>query len=218
MLCVVYNKFNLLDPHILHISYVRHGSYIVLFDIIMTKDLTVINKENLGGWSISFEMVSDIYSKVPIGSTILEFGSGNGTKELLKLYNVISIEHDITYIGYAVGSQYIYAPMTDLEHPVVGFKHINKWYDIERIRKGLENKKYDCIIIDGPHGSWKKNQGRPGILNYISEFNTNVPIYVDDIVRANKVAHGEDELKLANHLSKLLNKKLKLTDRFAILD
>jgi len=183
----------------------------------MNIDLSIIDKNNLGNWSISYEMLLDILNRVPIGGTILEFGSGNGTKELLKFYKVISVEHDINYVNYAQGSYYIHAPITDLDHPVHKFNYINKWYDMNKIREGLKDKHYDCILIDGPHGSWKKNQGRPGILNYIDEFNTNVPIYVDDVVRTNNVKHGDDELKLAHYLSDLLNKKIELIDKFAVL-
>jgi hypothetical protein len=45
------------------------------------------NKENLDGWAIPREAFEWIYENLPHGSTILELGSGNGTKELVKYYN-----------------------------------------------------------------------------------------------------------------------------------
>lgn len=42
------------------------------------------NKENLDGWAIPREAFEWIYENLPHGSTILELGSGNGTKELGK--------------------------------------------------------------------------------------------------------------------------------------
>jgi hypothetical protein len=180
-------------------------------------DLSKIDTNNLGGWSMSYEMLLDILKYVPEGGTILEFGSGNGTNELLKYYNVISVEHDINYVGYVTGSKYIYAPIGDMPHTIKGFRHIKQWYNIDKIQEGLKDRKYDCIIIDGPHGSWKKGQGRPGILCYVNQFNMNVPIFVDDVVRPNNPKHGDDEMKLAKELSTLFNKKIILKDKYAIL-
>ena len=45
-----------------------------------------------GEWAISEELYEDIKSILPEGKTILEFGSGSGTHELLKHWSVISVE------------------------------------------------------------------------------------------------------------------------------
>jgi len=57
---------------------------------------------------------------------------------------------------------------------------------------------YDFILVDGPTGII----GRIGFLHNLDLFNTNVPILIDDTNRPS-------ELKLANELSKKLNKKMK---------
>ena len=78
---------------------------------------------NLGGMAISQELVNWIYNNIPEGSTILEFGSGYGTAELVKKYTVYSIEDNIDWVNFVPESTYFYAPIKD------------NWYDISFIDK-----------------------------------------------------------------------------------
>lgn len=113
-------------------------------------------------------MIKWIKEKIPAGSTILEIGSGEGTKLLLDAgYNVISIENDPEYYG-KYHDNYILAPI------------IGGWYDHEAIAYGLYGRKYDLIIVDGPKGS----KLRGGFYKHRDIFSHSVPILIDDTVRA----------------------------------
>ena len=53
-----------------------------------------------GGWSFSCDFLNLVKGEVPSGSTILEFGSGDGTEKLCENYTVYSIEEKvIEFIG-----------------------------------------------------------------------------------------------------------------------
>jgi hypothetical protein len=139
---------------------------------------------NLGGWAICQGVFSWIKNNLPEGSTILEFGSGTGTIELTKHYNVYSIEQDPEWVGLAKKSNYIYAPIK------------GGWYDPDVLFKNLPNK-YDLILVDGPKGSGN----RIGLANHWNKLNTNVPIIMDDTDRPK-------EFSFALETSKTLNKKI----------
>ena len=156
-------------------------------------------------WCTSYMMhnnlLSFIINYLPERSTILELGSGHGTKILAKHFNMISIEHDINFINM-YDSNYVYAPIVNSY----------SWYDVSIVKKNLVNLHYDLIIVDGPGGgSWKGLTKRIGFYENINLFKTNLPIIIDDFDRA-------DGHELVEKLSSLLNKKVKVIDeRSAIL-
>ena len=66
-------------------------------------------------------------------STIVELGSGNGTNRLVSEYTVYSIEDDEKWGGYCEGSNYIHAPLINLdesEEPI-------RWYDPAILKNSL---------------------------------------------------------------------------------
>ena len=88
----------------------------------------------LGGWAISPQCFAWILDNVPSGSKVLEFGSGMGTGELVKHFDMTSIEQDSFWMNGFTGSRYIYAPIVD------------DWYSWEALENGnLEN---DYFLID----------------------------------------------------------------------
>lgn len=127
---------------------------------------------NFGGYAISEEMYDWILENLPKGSTILELGSGKGTRELCKFYKMFSIEHDKRWLNYAK-STYIHAPII-----TYGKKKEYKWYDRKVIKKKIP-KEYDLLLVDGPNGYI----GREGFVRNIVLFNMNVPIIIDDTQR-----------------------------------
>lgn len=136
--------------------------------VVIDTDLkSIINYDSFGGWSISKELFDWILNNIPKGSTILELGSGDGTKELVKFYNVYSVEHDIEWVGLVPESTYIYAPLID------------GWYDVEVLKDKLPIT-YDLLLIDGPIG-----KNRVNIIHHYEMFNKNVPIIIDDTNREN---------------------------------
>lgn len=96
-----------------------------------------------GGSNICKEMFDFISDKLEAGSTILEFGSGEGsTGQLSKLYKMHSIEHDKKYVD-AYDSTYCWAPIDQNTN----------WYSLNIVEKFLSDVKYDMVLIDGPVGS-----------------------------------------------------------------
>lgn len=155
-------------------------------DYIMLKYPKGNKKKKFGGWSISEELFNWISENLAEGKTILELGSGKGTVELTRYYNVYSIEHNKRWVGYAEKSTYIHAPIVKYD----GYL----WYDAEIVKEQLP-KEYDLILVDGPPG----DIGRGGFLKNIHLFNTDVPIIIDD---SNRKAEGEMLDSLVDKLKK----------------
>lgn len=147
--------------------------------------------ENLDGWAIPREAFEWIYNNLPHGSTILELGSGNGTKELVKYYNVISIEQNADWLNYVPRSNYIYAPLKDYQ---LSDGNTVRWYDDSLFEKLPVH--YDLLLIDGPIGVDRFN-----ITYFIDRFKQNIPYAIDDTNR-------EIDKNLAITLSNKLNKKI----------
>jgi 16S rRNA A1518/A1519 N6-dimethyltransferase RsmA/KsgA/DIM1 with predicted DNA glycosylase/AP lyase activity len=148
-----------------------------------------MNLNNFNDWAISYDVYKWIKKNIKNSSTILELGSGTGTKELCKLYTVYSVEHNQKWVNYT-SSNYIHAPIKNQN----GYN----WYDIDILKKELP-KEYDLILIDGPPGSI----GRKPFLDNLNLFNLNVPIIIDDTNRK-----AEQELFL--ELNKKLNRKFEV--------
>jgi hypothetical protein len=140
------------------------------------------NFNNLNNWAISNELFGWVKDNLEEGKTILEFGSGTGTIELTRHWKVYSVEQNKEWVGKAPKSTYIHAPIK------------NGWYD-EQIVFNQIPKQYNLIIIDGPAGS----EFRPGIDKYIKNFNTNIPIILDDTHRK---ADRDHAINLAKTLGK----------------
>lgn len=140
------------------------------------------NLDNLDNNAISREAFNWIQDTIPKGSTILEFGSGTGTIELSKLYNVITIEQDEKWLHKAILATYIYAPIK------------NGWYDENIVFDNIGDD-YKLIIIDGP---WGTNL-RPGIDKHWHKFNTDIPLLFDD-------THRQEDRDHAISVAKQLNK------------
>ena len=126
-------------------------------------------------WELSPNLLRDIYSLVPEGSTILELGSGASTAILSHKYKMISVEHDAEWVG-KYNSKYIHAPIKEYK-PTRKFGGDSFWYDAEVLKKELPKYKYDALIVDGPKGS------RVGIWKYKELFDWTVPTFVDDVQR-----------------------------------
>jgi hypothetical protein len=149
------------------------------------------DKKNLNGWALPEEAIEWIYNNIPEGSTILELGSGNGTKELVKRYKVYSVEENKKWLELVPETTYIYGSIKSYKNDK---PHTRGWFDDSVIEKFPE--KYDLLIIDGPTGN-----NRVNFLNFYEHFRNDVPIVIDDTQR------GGDKL-MAIEVSKLMNKKI----------
>lgn len=150
----------------------------------------IYNEKNLDGWAIPREAFEWIYNNIPHGSKILELGSGNGTKELVKYYSVFSIEENEKWVGVVPTSNYIYSPLK--QYPNAN-KHSCCWYDVDYL-KDLP-KDYDLIIIDGPVGN-----NRGNFIHFKELFKSDVPYVIDDTNR-------EGDKKMALQLAESLGKE-----------
>ena len=103
-----------------------------------------------------------IFDNLAEGSKILEFGSGLGTIELTKKYQVTSVESKSQWLYLAEDSTYIYAPL------------VNDWYDWAALEL-LTDQTFDLILIDGPFDLEK----RIGVFDW---FQNNPKVFSDAIL------------------------------------
>lgn len=123
---------------------------------------------------LSNEAIEVIQQTLPQGSTILELGSGQGTKDLLDMgYKVISIEQDPEW-QHKYHDNYIPAPIKNYD--------TYWWFDAEYLNN---LPPYDFLLVDGPTGppTPEFNNCRIGLLDHKHLFNLTVPILVDDTNR-----------------------------------
>lgn len=149
------------------------------------------DSKNLEGWAISIPVFEWIYNNIPHRSTILELGSGNGTKELCKHYRVYSIEENKKWADNSP-SKCFFAPIADFSGKI---RHSSGWYNESVLDK--IPKKYDLFIIDGPVGNNRLN-----FMQYHEYFYMDCPIIVDDLHK------GPSFVKMAETLASIYNKKI----------
>ena len=144
--------------------------------------------DNESAWMLPPKVFEWIETNIAFGSTILEFGSGEGSKRLSLNYELYSVEHNPEWIHSSNGTC-LYAPikLSDKFPGELG------WYDLLSIKDKLP-KKIDLMIIDGPNGSI----GRSGILAHTDFFTWEYPVLIDDL-------HRENEYQFSQELSKNLN-------------
>ena len=141
-----------------------------------------LNYDNLNGWAISEEAIKWMIANIPEGSTVLEFGSGNGTIELAKFFDVISVDNDKEWSGLTTKAKYIVTPIID------------NWFQMDAVYEAIKGKDIAVVIVDAPLGSGN----RKGFIKYAKEFSKSV-IIVDD-------THRSAELKLAVAISKIVGR------------
>ena len=146
--------------------------------------------KNLGNWAIGEGAFEWIYNNIKHGSTILELGSGTGTIELCKYYNVYSVEQEARWLNLA-HDQYIFAPLKSYDNMA---PHSSGWYNDSMFEKLPTN--YDFLLIDGPVGN-----NRANFMLFHEKFNFDIPVLLDDTQRGEVV-------KMANDLSKIYNKTI----------
>lgn len=170
-----------------------------------------------GGWRTSDALQRDIEAFAQEGDTVVEFGSGTGTKDLVDLgLQVYSVEHNEYWCDFGkkagIDSDYQHAPIVALPEAISGFPKQVEWYDVDSVEevcgRAIENSRaghVDHVLIDGPPGEI----GRAGVLYSIKHGHldvSNAVIFIDDIHRA-------DELNLGIALSQLLLKTHKIVKR-----
>lgn len=130
------------------------------------------------GWGLTPEAFQSIFDNWKEGSTILEFGSGQGTRILSKKYKMISIEDDINFIN-KYNSIYLHVPLIKYTKDIFPidydiFNEDQHWFNPIELKSKLTDLQYDYILLDGPKGY------RGGILSYLDLFDFEKPVLVDD--------------------------------------
>lgn len=141
--------------------------------------------------SLSVEAFQWICTTLPQSSHILELGSGEATRELVKAgYHLISVEHDSAWLG-KFDSHYIHAPLK------------GGWYDASKL-VALKDLDYNLILIDGPPACTRatKNRRRT-FLRHLALFDTRKSILIDDCQRSG-------ELQLLKDLQERLQRSYEL--------
>ena len=142
-------------------------------------------------WMLPPEAFAWIEANIPKRSTVLEFGSGDGSQRLANRYDLWSIEHDEQWIG-KTKSNYVMAKIID--NPVSQKAGEQGWYDpifFEKIPQSAE-----LIVVDGPVGTI----GRSGLLHHLEKLPQFRYIMVDDTDRP-------EEERLSQQLAERLNLK-----------
>ena len=128
--------------------------------------MPIYSKRNTwGGNEISLELFIYLKDFLPSGKTILELGSGWGTSQLIRYWNVWSIESNPEWHAKFNKNQSVLVPIKDT------------WYDPEILKKFLSGLTYDLLLVDGPYDN------REGLITHFDLFNPQIPIVFDDVAR-----------------------------------
>lgn len=134
---------------------------------------------NFGGWSIDIDLYNWVVANLPAGKTILELGSGMGTAELIKLWNVYSVEENQQWVN-AYHQQYIHAPIVD------------DWYD-KKALLALPSS-YDLLLVDGPAYGTRNEMNK--YLNDLKFYTSGCKLVVfDDVDRTMDMTCYENFMK-----------------------
>lgn len=147
-------------------------------------------------WMLPAEAFAWIEANIPKHSTVLEFGSGDGSQRLANRYDLWSIEHDEQWMG-KTKSNYVMAKI--IHNPVSEKTGEQGWYDpifFEKIPQSVE-----LIVVDGPVGTI----GRSGLLHHLEKLPQFGCIMVDDTDRP-------EEKRLSQQLAEQLNLKCETID------
>lgn len=138
-------------------------------------------------WALCDGVLEAVFQLTTEQSSILEFGSGFGSKLISDHRTITCVEHNQKFVGQFDGVNYIHAPLVPIR-PLDAFED-TQWYDFEEITACLPDK-IDMIIIDGP----PKDIGRSGILHNLDRFSETSLWIIDDVQR-------EKDQRLANYIS-----------------
>jgi hypothetical protein len=105
---------------------------------------------------------------LPKGKTILELGSGWGSSQLMKRWNLISIENNIKW-HKKFNPQSI---RVKTKRPGQ-----RGWFDPVLLEEALQGLEYDLLLIDGPHFE------RECFPKHLDLFDNKVPMIFDDVNR-----------------------------------
>ena len=118
--------------------------------------------DRFGGWSIDQKVFGWILMNIPVGSSVLELGSGWSTGELGRYYDMHSVEDELYYFN-RYKSTYILAESS------------SGWYNRKTLEDSLHRIDYKLLLIDGP-----SHNKRSKIMENMDLFRWSVPVIIDD--------------------------------------
>ncbi|MCR4335462.1 MAG: hypothetical protein NUV57_02905 [archaeon] len=134
-----------------------------------SKEIEEGQKDNRKKCVLHYTVFDWVRKNIPVGSKILEIGSGKSSLIFSYLYKVDSVEHDPRYVGKHKNVNYIHAPIEEYDEYY--------WYDVNVLKEKLASH-YDLIIVDGP----TSKTGREGFcINFELFKKFNCPILIDEI-------------------------------------
>lgn len=116
------------------------------------------------------EVLRWLVGNVPKASRVLELGGGKSTRELLKCFEVTTIDHDPTFVE-GTGARLVQAALAD------------GYYERAKLEEVLREP-YDVVIVDGPP-AWEHSQRRRrlGFQRWLGRLDNRPIIVVDDVHR-----------------------------------
>lgn len=167
------------------------------------------NNWPLDAWSIGPQAFKKITEILPAGSTILEFGSGECTQLLSRLYKMKSIEENAVYMNRH-NSTYFFVPTVINKEKYAEFPEDPTWYDLSILKeRAAEFGNYDCILIDGPKGF------RGGLYYNKELFNLKDSLLVFD--DTHNIYHHRLMVLISEYLSKPYEEFTDGTKKFGVI-
>jgi hypothetical protein len=163
--------------------------FVVITSFIRELDGTIHTQvtSKKSDWSVCDGVIAAAKMLTNSDSTILEFGSGYGSKELSEHCSIYSIEHDEKFTGLFEKINYIYAPLK--KQKLIDEFNEEYWYDFEIIQNSMPSE-IDLILLDGPPA----DIGRSGLLHHLDNFNDGIIWIIDDVLRV-------ADQKISNYIS-----------------
>lgn len=161
-----------------------------LFTHIGDERTIPVSEQRLGEFGSEFAIPPDliwaIRDRVPDGSTLVEFGSGEGSAALANYFTVHSIEDCMQWLNRFTGPNYHFAPL------------IRDWYSRDAVFDIFDEiGAFDVLLIDGPSSA---RGDRRGVLPVLGSLLRQRPklIVVDD-------THREAERQIADEVTRLVD-------------
>jgi|SaaInlStandDraft_1057018.scaffolds.fasta_scaffold04789_5 hypothetical protein len=133
--------------------------------------------ERRSHWSVCNGILTAVSLLTEKSDSLLEFGSGYGSKLLSDYCKVTSIEHNDDFLGLYPEVSYISTKIVELESENQTSPSC-RWYDFKPISDKLAAS-YSILLVDGPPA----DVGREGLLFHLDHFSS-IPVWiVDDVLR-----------------------------------
>lgn len=131
----------------------------------------VFHFDDFGDSNLSPRVIEFLAEHVEAGARILEFGSGLGTRELGRRFELVSIEHDDRI--QAFHERYVHSPLQEDLH-----------YREEDCERAFAMGRHAVIVVDGPPAHLAHNRkSRLGFQKFAHRVEAHTMLVFDDVER-----------------------------------